>query len=392
MRSSLSGSTLAAVLGLFAIATAHADEGADTEDEDAPTFAVSGLVETFYQWNFNDPDNGLTNFRGFDNRHNSLTLANAVLDGSGTAGPVSVRVALQIGHTPQTYYLAEPVSPGANGAGPTDGSVWKFLQQANIGYRAPVGDGLAIEAGLFLSPIGFEGIAVKDQWNWSRSNLFFGLPFYHTGARATYPLADGWSGTVAVYNGWNSVVDNNRGKSVAGQVVYTHGDSVSWSLLYFGGNERPGDAPEGHPWRHLLDSWISWNVTSSLSVAAHGDVGLERNDFGSSYWAAGAVYARVRPLPWLYVSGRADLFYEEVADEGANQAAAIFWPSPWLTSQTLTADLRPAERVSLRLELRHDRADDPMFFRGAVATDSAGAFIADAESQTTLTVGVTTGF
>ena len=116
------------------------------------------------------------------------------------------RLALQIGHTPQTYYLAEPNAPGSSGSGSSNGDVWKFIQQANIGYEAPVGKGLLVEAGIFLSPIGPEGIAVKDQWNWSRSNLFFGLPFYHSGARATYTLTDEASVTAHVYNGWNDVV------------------------------------------------------------------------------------------------------------------------------------------------------------------------------------------
>jgi hypothetical protein len=57
-------------------------------------------------------------------------------------------------------------------------------------------------------------MAVRDNWNWSRSNLFFGLPFYHTGVRATYALTE-LGITAGGYNGWNSVLDNNAEKSVA---------------------------------------------------------------------------------------------------------------------------------------------------------------------------------
>ncbi|MDB5219777.1 MAG: outer membrane protein, partial [Myxococcaceae bacterium] len=31
----------------------------------------TGYIETYYQWNFNHPSNGITNYRGFDNRHNT---------------------------------------------------------------------------------------------------------------------------------------------------------------------------------------------------------------------------------------------------------------------------------------------------------------------------------
>src|SRR5262245_32029295 len=50
---------------------------------------VGAYVEAFYQWNFNDPANGVTNYRGFDNRHNAITLANAALDASWQKGRVS---------------------------------------------------------------------------------------------------------------------------------------------------------------------------------------------------------------------------------------------------------------------------------------------------------------
>ncbi len=59
------------------------------------------------------------------------------------------------------------------------------MQQGFVGYRFPFRRGLVVQAGLFLSPIGPEGIAVRDNRNWSRSTLFFALPYYHTGARAS---------------------------------------------------------------------------------------------------------------------------------------------------------------------------------------------------------------
>ena len=58
--------------------TAHPGTQAD--------LVLGGYAETFYQWNFNDPSSGITNFRGFDNRHNSFGLTNVVLDAAGTAG------------------------------------------------------------------------------------------------------------------------------------------------------------------------------------------------------------------------------------------------------------------------------------------------------------------
>jgi hypothetical protein len=357
---------------------------------------IGGYVEAFYQWNFNRPSNRVTNYRGFDNRSNAFTLSNVVVDMTGTLGPVTARLALQVGHTPETYYLAEPDQPGAGGAGASNFNVWKYIQQANVAWRAPVGRGLLVEAGLFLSPIGPEGMVVHDQWNWSRSNLFFGCPFYHTGARVTYGFTDTIALTLAGYNGWNSVVDNNDDKSVSLQFTYSVTDRVTFSALYFGGVERADGAPERQgstAWRHLFDTYLALYPTPWLSVLVHGDAGFEPNAFGTSWWAAGALYARFRVRPWLYLAARGDFFYEDPASNGTNTAAAIFWPSKWVSSQTVTVDTRPHDNVSVRLEYRHDQAEGDTYFRDAVATDPmTRAFVPNARAQDTLTLGMTAWF
>jgi hypothetical protein len=63
------------------------------EARSEPTITFAGYTEAFYQWNLNDPSNHITNFRGFDNRHNTLTLSNAVLDGQVAYEGAQARVA-----------------------------------------------------------------------------------------------------------------------------------------------------------------------------------------------------------------------------------------------------------------------------------------------------------
>jgi hypothetical protein len=377
------------------VSIASASEGTSRTGSRAAV-TLAGYVEALYQWNFNNPSNGITNFRGFDTRHNTFTLSNVVLDATGAVGPASVHVALQVGSTPETYYLAEPDRGSATGAGASNLTVWKFIQQAVVAWRAPLGRGLLLEAGLFLSPIGPEGMAVKDQWNWSRSNLFFGLPFYHTGIRASYGLTDTLTLSLAGYNGWNSVVDNNDEKSISAALDYVVTDRVTFHALYFGGVERGPDAPEARgtrPWRHILDSYLAVYPTAWLSLMVHGNVGVEPNAFGTSWWAASALYARVRVRPWLYVAARGDFFHETAASNAAGTASSIFWPAGWVGSGTATLDARPHDNVSVRLEYRHDAAGGPTYFRGAVARDAmTGAFVPNAASQDTLTLGATTWF
>lgn len=362
----------------------------ESKPEHAAPFTLGGYVEAQYQWNFNRPSNDITNYRGFDNRHNTFTLANVALDVQWDYEDVIGRLTVQVGHTPSTYYLAEPQRAGASGANATGAELWKYLQQAYAGYRLM--DDLTVTAGLFLSPIGPESMAVRDNWNWSRSNLFFGLPFYHTGARATYTLVDDWAVTLAAYNGWNSVVDNNPQKSLSAQATLTRPE-LSLSLLYFGGVERPHAAAEGTAWRHLFDAHATWPVTRWLSLLAHANSGFERTTVGSARWLAGALYARAQLADSWFVATRGDMFYERVPQSGGQSAGPIFWPVSWVSSGTVTLEYRPRSRVSFRLEYRHDQADAAMFFGQRVAESAeTSSFIANRRAQDTLTLGTTAWF
>ncbi|MFO0547207.1 MAG: outer membrane beta-barrel protein [Polyangiaceae bacterium] len=356
-------------------------------------FTVGAYVETFYQWNFNEPSNGITNYRGFDNRHNTFTLSNVALDAHGSYAGAEARVTLQFGHTPDTYYLAEPTVPGSSGADASDKDLWKYLQQAYAGYTIPWLGGLTVQGGIFLSPVGPESIAVKDDWNISRSNLFFGLPFYHAGIHAALAVDSHWTVGLGLVNGWNTVVDNNPEKSFHARVTYAADSKFSWTLLYLGGIERPDGAPEGDPWRSLFDTHIEWKATDWLELNPHFDAGFEPTDFGVSYWVAGALSARFKLTDWLFAAVRADAFYEYAAADTTGEASRIFWPVDWVTSGTLTLEARLLDHASFRLEYRHDHAAGDMFFSGDVTGDGmTNAFVPNARRQDTLTAGAVAWF
>ncbi|HET9794098.1 MAG TPA: outer membrane beta-barrel protein [Thermoanaerobaculia bacterium] len=389
-----------AFLGLLPAARMHAQEqpaapapsGAAAPDLGKVT--LGGYVEAFYSYNFNTPSNRITNYRGFDNRESTFTLSNLDLSAAWQKGAASGKVSLQVGHTPNTYYLSEPAFPRTSATGSTDASTWKYVQEAWVGYKAPIGTGVLFKGGLFLSPIGVENIAVKDNWNWSRSNLFFGLPFYHTGVSATSDLSKQWTVTLMICNGWNNVVDNNRDKSVDLEATFKPTGTLSVHGLYFGGVERSTGAPEGSPWRNLFDLYATWDATPSLSFILSGDAGWEDNRFGTSSWEAVAGYIRIKLSGRFSVAARADVFREHVPSNSEGSASAIFWPADRVASQTLTLDYHPQDHISFRLEGRHDGATGDMYFRDRVSGDGSAAnpWIPNAKAQTTVTLGATTGF
>lgn len=356
----------------------------------SPALTVGGYLEAYYQAHFQNPSNRITNLRGFDNRSRMFTVSNVALDVKAEKGPMTARIILQVGHTPSTYYLVETVSPGSGSVNSSSSELWKYVQQATVSAKAPAE--LTFEAGLFPSPIGPEVFAIKDNWNWSRSNLFFGLPSYHTGARVSRPLGGNWTGTLAAYNGWNTVVDNNAYPSASISAGYSSATTTA-QVLYFGGIERPTGAPEGKAWRHLLDALVQHALTAELSVMAQADAGVEPNDVGTSWWVAAALYGKLTLSPKLYAAVRGDYFHESVADDAGTTAGAIFWPAEWVASGTLTLAYQPVDTVSLRLEVRHDHAASEVFFGGAVAGDGAMTpFVFDRDMQDTATLGITAWF
>jgi hypothetical protein len=350
---------------------------------DEPKVTLGGYVETYYTVHAQDPSNRVVSLRGFDIASRSFRLSNVVLDAKGEAGPITAHLALQIGDTPTTYYASEPQ--------------WKYIQVANVTAKAP--RDFVIEAGLFPSPIGPEVIPIKDNWNWSRSNLFYGLPFYHLGAAVSHVLGDTpWTAKIHVYNGWNQLDDTNSYPSVAASAAYAR-DATTVQLLYFGGVERAAGAPEGQPWRHLADALIQTPLTGEVTVMAQLDVGLERNDIGDSAWVAVAGYAKVQLSAGLFAAVRGDYFREQVARMAALPgmppitATPIFWPVQWVGEGTATLAYQPMDHVSLRLEYRHDQAASSAYFGGVVATDPATLIaIPNREMQDTFTLGATAWF
>lgn len=355
----------------------------------AAQVALAGYVEAYGQWNANSPSNGITNFRGFDNRHASLTLANAVADlkwgePEGSFG----RVTAQVGSTGATYYASEPRLAGTTLANGSNAELWRYLQQAYVGQTFDVGRGLTVVAGLLLAPLGPETMPVRDSMNWSRSNLFFALPFYQTGVRASTTLAEGHEVSAMVFNGWNSVVDNNTAKSVALRYA-TSGGPWSLQFVYFGGHERAPAAIEGRSLRHTFDAVGTWKPTPGVELAAHANAGFEPSRLGVAHWRGGALYGRLSLARDVFLAVRTDALEEHVPVG----AAAMVLPVAWVASQTVTLDYRPHARTSIRLEGRDDRAASNLFFGGDVSGDGVDVpFVPNRRSQQTLTLGMTTWF
>jgi hypothetical protein len=336
---------------------------AAADPDPAPAIKLGGYVEVYSAFNTNEPDNGVTNLRAFDDRNASFVLQNVMLEGTWTQGPVSGRLALQAGDAGDLYYQSEPVHPPVGSAPATGPEAFRHIQEAYFAWAAP--DRIELAAGVFLSPIGPETVAEHSVWNWSRSNLFFALPFYHTGVRFKRPLGDsGWSVIAMVANGWNSIVDNNHTPSVDVIAAYSKGDWLG-QVQYFGGVETTS-------WRHLFDAYVQGPLAPHLTFLVHGDAGFEP---GAS-WAGGAGYLKLDVTKQWAAVVRGDYLHD---------TQSILLPVEWVASGTATAQYQPTDGLLFRLEVRHDQAASDAYFSGSAVMPAS-------RHQDTVTVGATAWF
>src|SRR2546430_1796437 len=69
------------------------------------------------------------------------------------------------------------------------------LQEAYVSYKVPLGSGLTLKAGKFVTLLGYEVIESPNNLNFSRSLLFsFAIPITHTGGLLSYSFPDLFSG------------------------------------------------------------------------------------------------------------------------------------------------------------------------------------------------------
>ncbi len=349
----------AAPTGSATPAPAAAPAGNHTSFFDKLTF--SGFVDTYYNYNFNRPPSGMNGLRNFDERHNSLSLSLLDFSIDRAPDPLGFHVDFDYGDTAKFVHAAEP--GGAD--------VFQYLQQAYIDYKAPIGKGLTLSFGKFVTQHGAEVINVKDDWNYSRSLLFaWAIPYYHFGLRAQYTFNDKVGMTGYVVNGWNNVVDNNTAKTYGFQLALNPTKSLSIVQNYMAGPEQTSD---NNDWRHLFDTTVTYNITPKLAVMSNYDYGMDRvmGTGARAFWQGVAGYFRAQVTPWFAFGPRVEWFEDPQGfTTGTAQKAK---------EATLTTEFKVHESLVLRPEWRYDWSDQAVFDKHGPTTS---------KNQSTIGVGI----
>jgi hypothetical protein len=257
------------------------------------------------------------------------------------------------------------------------------LKEAYFSYLAPVGKGLQIDVGKFVTPAGAEVIESNANWNYTRSVLFYyAIPYFHYGARAKYAFNDKVSITGYLVNGWNNIVDNNSGKTTGFSLAWTPNKKWGITQNFLIGPELAPSAGLGSTidpagsnssYRQLWDTVITYSPNAKLSWMLNGDYGR-----GDRYvspitdttttpvsWYGAAGYVKYAFNSKYTIAGRYEYFNDpEGFATGLGPTAGI--GQHWQEG-TFTFERDIASHIISRLEYRHDATSQPFFAKSASA-------------------------
>ncbi len=353
------------------------EEKAEAKWHDALSFGV--FADAYYSANFLLPaSQPFANFGRAYDQENGFGLAWAGLEAAYSGEKAGATLSLRLGQGPSQGWGDANV-PGS-----------QFVKQAFVTWKPH--ERVAIDFGRFDTVFGAE---VAESWlnhNYTRGMLYNLMqPFWHTGLKVTIQAHDLVAIKLLAVNGWNTIVDNNIGKSFGFQVAAkTRNEIFAAYVGYLGGPERPDKDPNNGErvlsankyWRHLIDVVMTVNW-KRLSLALNGDYIYDSNlpRYGASAaWYGVMASASVRLVDWFYIGARGEFLVD--ADRALSGAAG----SAMHTGQTIigtgtgTLDFHPAEKLTIRVEGRYDGSNNDIFLKGAAPQFT--------KHQATVTVGL----
>jgi hypothetical protein len=354
-------------------------------------------LDTYYDYNFNDPVGRVNLLRAYDVLSNEFNLSQAsvILEHApdlAVGRRWGARLDLQFGQATDTLQ--------GNPSNEPRPEIYRNIFQAYGTYIVPVGKGVNVDFGKWSSSLGVEGNYTKDQIDYSRSFWFYFLPFYHMGARVSYPVNDRFTLNYWVVNGTNQVEATNGFKDELFGFTAKPVKTLSWTVNYYLGQEHPdrivvpptspipvqpglsfeaiSPAPNGRT--HIFDGYATWQATPKWTLALEGDYFIQRlwqnaapgESSAPSHVDGGAAYIQYQMTSKLAAATRA----EYMSDRGG-----LFSGLPQaLKENTFTFDYKLADGFLMRYEWRRDFSNRPSFL-----SDRQGVLNKD---QNTATLGL----
>ncbi|HTZ73767.1 MAG TPA: porin [Candidatus Aquilonibacter sp.] len=284
---------------------------------------ISGVVDAYYGYDYNHPADNTDFLTPFTANTNAfgLNMVELIVDKPPDATSADSRFGY---HVAAGYGNAAAIVNGSDvanfyglpGEYSDEAAANFYLKEAYGQYLAPIGKGLTIQVGKFVTPVGNEVIESSGNWNYSRSLLFYyAIPYFHVGVNAKYAWNSKIAATFYLVNGWNNSAIfhnttfgsfglNSAGLTYGTSIAYT--PNAKWAVTenYFAGpviDEIASDAGGTtiNDWKQLSDTVIGYTPNAKWAFALNGDYGFGPKTYG--FEETGGVTVHPAALPTGYV-------------------------------------------------------------------------------------------
>ncbi len=347
--------------GIFSPQMAAQSASAPETKPSFQTITLNGFLSGTYTHNFGHPDSQLNQFRVFDFNADKpvFDVGELVLQKPvSKPGQWGFRMDLTAGSDEPEVSASYGFFRDADGdAGDVD------IHQLFISYIAPVGSGLRVDFGKFVTHMGYEVIDGYDGYNDNASRSFqfgYGIPFTQTGLRTSYAFTSRFSAGLMLVQGADVVKDNNSSKSVCAQLTFNPSKSVSLIANYMGGAERTNN---NHDLRHTFELINTWKPQAKLSLALDLLYATDANAVSPGHagiWASLASYARYDFNNHWAVAARGEVF----DDKGGVRTGVVQRLSSFVLTPQYKRDLPTGRFKSffvVRGDIRFDHSDKDVF-------------------------------
>jgi hypothetical protein len=269
---------------------------------DSTSLSFSGYAETYYAFDFDQPDNhSRPDFIYSHNRSNEVNLNLGLFKAAYVAPNVRANLALAAGTYMNANLAAEP-------------GVLRNIFEANAGVKLGKNSETWLDAGVFSSHIGFESAIGKDCWTLTRSLMAENSPYFESGIKVSQYSNDGrWFLSALVLNGWQRIhrVDGNNTPAFGTQITFKPSANVTLNSSSFIGSDKPDDARQ---MRYFHNFYGIFQLNEKWAATLGFDIGVEQVSKGDSEkntWYSPVILLKYAPGGKWSVTGRAEYYSDE---------------------------------------------------------------------------------